>query len=70
MGTLAYLVFWQNKNRSICSGFPVGGGGGGGADPFGETPNSDADDFWRKHVRKQKNWIPLGGPGGAPWICQ
>ena len=37
-------------------GFPVGGGGGG--------PTSNVGAFRQKHMRKQKNWILLGG-GGA-----
>ena len=40
--------------------FPLGGGGG---------PTSDTGTFWRKRIRKRKNWVPLGGGGGyTPWI--
>ena len=40
-------------------GFPVGGGG---------APTSDVGTFQQKHMRKQKNWILLGGgrAGGTP----
>ena len=44
-------------------GFPVGGGGG--------APTSNVGAFRQKHMRKRKNWIPLGGVAGAPpWIRQ
>ena len=37
-------------------GFPVGGGG---------ALTSNVGAFWQKHMRKQKNWILLGG-GRSP----
>ena len=44
-------------------GFPVGGG----AEPLGGVPTSDVGTFWQKCMRKQKNWILLGGrAGGTP----
>ena len=32
-----------------------------GAPSHWGAPTSDVGAFWQKHMRKQKNWIPLGG---------
>ena len=43
-------------------GFPVGGGG---RRAIGGALTSDVDAFPRKHMRKRKNWILLGGRAPA-----
>ena len=36
--------------------FPVGRS----ANPIERAPMSDVGAFWRKQMRKQKNWVPFG----------